>query len=107
MNAYAVPFGGLLLLGGRAGDILGRRRVFVFGLLLFSAASLIGGFATSQWWLLTARAVQGVGGAVIAPTALALITTNFPKAGNATGCSASTRRWPAPAARWARCWGAY
>ncbi|WP_308298898.1 MFS transporter [Streptomyces sp. GESEQ-35] len=81
VNAYAVTFGGLLLLGGRAGDILGRRRVFVFGLLLFSAASLLGGFATSQWWLLTARAVQGVGGAVIAPTALALITTNFPEGG--------------------------
>ena len=81
VNAYAVTFGGLLLLGGRAGDILGRRRVFVAGLLLFSAASLLGGFATSQWWLLTARAVQGVGGAVIAPTALALITTNFPEGG--------------------------
>ena len=81
VNAYAVTFGGLLLLGGRAGDILGRRRVFVFGLLLFSAASLLGGFATSQWWLLAARAVQGVGGAVIAPTALALITTNFPEGG--------------------------
>src|SRR5450755_846007 len=81
VNAYALTFGGLLLLGGRAGDILGRRRVFVFGLLLFSAASLLGGFATSQWWLLTARAVQGVGGAVIAPTALALITTNFPQGG--------------------------
>ena len=79
VNAYAVTFGGLLLLGGRAGDILGRRRVFVFGLLLFSGASLLGGFATSQWWLLTARAVQGAGGAVIAPTALALITTNFPR----------------------------
>jgi EmrB/QacA subfamily drug resistance transporter len=81
VNAYAVTFGGLLLLGGRAGDIFGRRRVFVFGLLLFSAASLLGGFATSQWWLLTARAIQGVGGAVIAPTALALITTNFPEGG--------------------------
>jgi EmrB/QacA subfamily drug resistance transporter len=81
VNAYAVTFGGLLLLGGRAGDIFGRRRVFVFGLLLFSAASLLGGFATSQWWLLTARAIQGAGGAVIAPTALALITTNFPEGG--------------------------
>ena len=81
VNAYAITFGGLLLLGGRAGDILGRRRVFVFGLLLFSGASLLGGFATSEWWLLTARAVQGAGGAVIAPTALALITTNFPQGG--------------------------
>jgi len=79
VNAYAVTFGGLLLLGGRAGDTLGRRRVFVGGLLLFSAASFLGGFATSQWWLLTARAVQGVGGAVIAPTALSLIQTNFPE----------------------------
>jgi len=79
VNAYAITFGGLLLLGGRAGDILGRRRVFVSGLLLFSAASLFGGFATSQAWLLTARAVQGAGGAVIAPTALALISTNFPQ----------------------------
>jgi EmrB/QacA subfamily drug resistance transporter len=77
VNAYAVTFGGLLLLGGRAGDRLGRRRVFVAGLLVFSAASLLGGFATSQWWLLAARAMQGVGGAVIAPNALALITTNF------------------------------
>jgi EmrB/QacA subfamily drug resistance transporter len=77
VNAYAVTFGGLLLLGGRAGDILGRRRVFVFGLLLFSGASLLGGFATSQWWLLAARSLQGVGGAVVAPTALALISTNF------------------------------
>ena len=58
VNAYALTFGGLLLLGGRAGDILGRRRVFVSGLLLFSAASLLGGFATSQSWLLTARAYR-------------------------------------------------
>ena len=104
VNAYAVTFGGLLLLGGRAGDILGRRRVFVFGLLLFSAASLLGGFATSQWWLLTARAAQGAGGAVIAPTALALITTNFPEGARGTGRSASTPRCPAPAARSACCW---
>jgi EmrB/QacA subfamily drug resistance transporter len=77
VNAYAVSFGGLMLLGGRAGDLLGRRRVFTAGLLLFSAASMAGGFATSQAWLLAARAVQGAGGAMIAPTALALITTMF------------------------------
>jgi len=77
VTAYALTFGGLLLLGGRAGDLLGRRRVFTGGLLLFSAASLAGGFATSEAWLLGARAVQGVGGALIAPTALALITTTF------------------------------
>jgi EmrB/QacA subfamily drug resistance transporter len=79
VTAYAITFGGLLLLGGRSGDLLGRRRIFIIGLLLFSAASLFGGFATSQAWLLTARAVQGVGGAMIAPTALALITTTFPQ----------------------------
>ena len=78
-NAYALAFGGLLLLGGRVGDLLGRRRMFVTGLLLFSAASLAGGLATSQAWLLTARAVQGAGGAIVAPTALALIVTTFPE----------------------------
>ena len=79
VNAYALALGGLLLLGGRAGDLLGRRRMFVAGLLLFSAASLAGGLATSPAWLLTARAVQGAGGAIIAPTALALIATTFPE----------------------------
>ncbi|HEX9032296.1 MAG TPA: MFS transporter, partial [Streptosporangiaceae bacterium] len=79
VTAYAVTFGGLLLLGGRSGDLLGRRRIFIAGLLLFSAASLFGGFATSQAWLLGARAAQGVGGAMIAPTALALIATTFPE----------------------------
>jgi EmrB/QacA subfamily drug resistance transporter len=77
INAYALTFGGLLLLGGRAGDLLGRRRVFVAGLILFSLASLAGGLATSETWLLTARAIQGMGGAIVAPTALSLITTNF------------------------------
>jgi EmrB/QacA subfamily drug resistance transporter len=79
VNAYALTFGGLLLLGGRAGDILGRRRVFIAGIILFSAASLLGGFATSEAWLLGARALQGVGGAIVAPTALSLITSNFPE----------------------------
>ena len=79
VNAYALTFGGLLLLGGRAGDRLGRRKMFIAGLLLFSAASLAGGFATSQAFLLTARAVQGAGGALVAPAALALITTTFPE----------------------------
>src|SRR5712692_4650040 len=66
VNAYALAFGGLLLLAGRAGDLLGRRQVFIGGLLLFSAASLAGGFADSQAFLLTARAVQGAGAAAIA-----------------------------------------
>ncbi|HEY2549593.1 MAG TPA: MFS transporter [Streptosporangiaceae bacterium] len=79
VNAYALTFGGFLLLGGRAGDILGRRRVFIAGLILFSLASLLGGFATTQGWLLAARAVQGIGGAVVAPAALSLVTTTFPE----------------------------
>jgi EmrB/QacA subfamily drug resistance transporter len=79
VNAYALAFGGLLLLGGRSGDLLGRRRVFIFGILLFSLASLLGGFATSQEWLLTARVLQGVGGAFAAPTALSLIAVTFPE----------------------------
>jgi EmrB/QacA subfamily drug resistance transporter len=79
VNAYTLVFGGLLLLGGRSGDLLGRRRVFIAGLLLFSLASLLGGFATDQAWLLAARAVQGAGGAMAAPTALSLIAVTFPE----------------------------
>ncbi|GAA2926175.1 MULTISPECIES: MFS transporter [Streptomyces] len=77
VNAYTLTFGGLLLLGGRAGDILGRRRVFVFGVLLFVLASLLGGFAQNSGQLLGARALQGVGGAIASPTSLALISTTF------------------------------
>src|SRR6516164_9175199 len=77
LNAYTLTFGGLLLLGGRAGDILGRRRVFIAGIALFTAASLAGGLATSEAWLLAARAAQGVGGAFASPAVLALITTSF------------------------------
>jgi EmrB/QacA subfamily drug resistance transporter len=77
LNAYALTFGGLLLLGGRAGDILGRRRVFVAGIVLFTAASLAGGLAQSAGWLLTARAAQGVGGAIASPAVLAMITASF------------------------------
>ncbi|MFB7343014.1 MFS transporter [Streptomyces hydrogenans] len=77
VNAYTLTFGGLLLLGGRAGDILGRRRVFIFGVLLFGFASLLGGFAQEGWQLLAARALQGVGGAIASPTSLSLITTTF------------------------------
>jgi EmrB/QacA subfamily drug resistance transporter len=78
-NSYALAFGGLLLLGGRSGDLLGRHRIFIAGLLIFVLASLIGGFATDQAWLLTARAVQGVGAAMAAPTALSLIAVTFPE----------------------------
>ena len=78
INAYVVAFGGLLLLGGRAGDLLGRRRMFIAGIGLFTLASLLGGMAQGEAWLLGARALQGVGAAIVAPTALALITTTFP-----------------------------
>jgi len=78
-GAYALTFGGLLLLGARAGDILGRRRVFVIGIALFSFTSLLGGLAQSSGWLLAARAVQGVAAAIAAPSTLALLTTSFPE----------------------------
>jgi len=77
VTAYAITFGGLLILGGRAGDLFGRRRLFLAGLLAFAAASLLGGFASSAGMLVAARTAQGVGAAVIAPTALALLTTTF------------------------------
>jgi EmrB/QacA subfamily drug resistance transporter len=76
-SAYALTFGGLLLLGARAGDIIGRRTVFVLGIGIFTAASLLGGLAQSPAELLVARAVQGVGGAIAAPSTLALLTTSF------------------------------
>jgi EmrB/QacA subfamily drug resistance transporter len=78
-NAYTLSFGGLLLLGARAGDILGRRRMFVVGIALFTAASFAAGVAQSPGWLLAARAVQGAGAAIAAPSTLALLTTGFPE----------------------------
>jgi EmrB/QacA subfamily drug resistance transporter len=80
VNAYTLTFGGLLLLGARAGDLLGRRRVFLWGIALFSFASLAGGFAQNSAELLAARAVQGIGGALASPSALALLMTMFPGA---------------------------
>jgi EmrB/QacA subfamily drug resistance transporter len=76
-SSYTLSFGGLLLLGARAGDILGRRRMLVAGIVLFTAASLAGGLAPSAAWLLGARAVQGIGAAIAAPSTLALLTTTF------------------------------
>src|SRR6185437_424635 len=79
MNGYTLTFGGLLLLGGRAGDILGRRRMFLAGIAIFTIASLAGGLATSAGLLLAARAVQGVGGALASPAVLALVVSGFPE----------------------------
>ncbi|MGA9875798.1 MAG: MFS transporter [Solirubrobacteraceae bacterium] len=77
VNAYTLTFGGFLLLGGRLADLLGRRRMFMVGLVLFSLASLGGGLAQSEAWLITARAIQGLGAAIVSPAALSIITTTF------------------------------
>jgi EmrB/QacA subfamily drug resistance transporter len=79
LNGYTLTFGGLLLLGGRAGDILGRRRMFLAGIILFTLASLAGGLAPSAGVLLAARALQGVGGALASPAVLALVVSSFPE----------------------------
>jgi MFS family permease len=77
VNAYTLTFGGFLLLGGRLADILGRRRMFMYGLVLFSIASLLGGLAQSDVWLIAARALQGMGAAIVSPAALSIITNMF------------------------------
>ncbi|PZR66844.1 MAG: MFS transporter [Solirubrobacterales bacterium] len=77
VNAYTLTFGGFLLLGGRLADLLGRRRMFTVGLILFALASLAGGIAQSEGWLIAARAIQGVGAALVSPAALSIITTTF------------------------------
>jgi EmrB/QacA subfamily drug resistance transporter len=77
-NAYTLAFGGFLLLGGRSADLFGPRRLFVLGLVLFTAASLLGGLAQTPVWLVAARAVQGLGAALVSPAALALLMITFP-----------------------------
>jgi MFS family permease len=77
VSAYALTYGGLLLLGGRAADLLGRRRVFIAGIAVFTAASLLGGLAWSPAALLAARAVQGIGAATMTPAALSIVSITF------------------------------
>jgi EmrB/QacA subfamily drug resistance transporter len=77
VNAYTLTFGGFLLLGGRLADLMGRRRMFMLGLVLFSLASFAGGLAQSEPWLIAARAVQGMGAAIVSPAALSIVTTTF------------------------------
>jgi EmrB/QacA subfamily drug resistance transporter len=77
VNSYVLVFGGFLLLGGRLADLLGRRRMFIIGLIVFALASLAGGLAQSSGWLIAARAVQGLGGAMLSPAALSLVTVLF------------------------------
>ncbi|GAA5051572.1 MFS transporter [Nocardia callitridis] len=78
VNAYGLALGGLMLLGGRFGDTFGRRKLFMLGIALFTVASLAGGFAMSDWWFLTCRALQGIGAAMVMPNCLALILSLFP-----------------------------
>jgi EmrB/QacA subfamily drug resistance transporter len=77
VNAYVLTFGGFLLLGGRLADLLGRRRVFISGLIMFAVASLAGGLAQSEAWLIAARALQGLGAAIVSPAALSIVTNTF------------------------------
>jgi EmrB/QacA subfamily drug resistance transporter len=84
VTGYAISFGGLLILGGRAADLLGRRRMFVIGLIAFALASLAGGLAQDPVLLITARVIQGAGAAIVAPAALSLITTSFPEGAERT-----------------------
>jgi EmrB/QacA subfamily drug resistance transporter len=77
VNAYTLTFGGFLLLGGRGADLFGRRRVFIAGTALFAISSLAAGLATSEGWLITARTVQGLGGAIVSPAALSIVMTTF------------------------------
>jgi EmrB/QacA subfamily drug resistance transporter len=84
VTGYAISFGGLLILGGRAADLLGRRRMFVIGLIAFALASLAGGLAQDPALLIAARVIQGAGAAIVAPAALSLITTSFPEGAERT-----------------------
>jgi MFS family permease len=93
MNGYTLTFGGLLLLGGRAGDILGRRRMFLAGIVIFTLASLAGGLATSAAVLLAARAVQGIGARSPRPPCSRSSSAGSPRAGSGSGPWPSTRPW--------------
>ena len=77
VTAYALTFGGLLLFGGRTGDLFGKRRMFMVGIAIFAGSSLLCGLATDQAWLIVTRGLQGVGGAIASPTALSLLAVNF------------------------------
>src|ERR1700728_3625637 len=77
VNAYTLTFGGFLLLGGRAADLFGRKKIFLLGLSVFTLSSLAGGLAENGGTLIGARAVQGLGGAILAPATLSLLTTSY------------------------------
>ena len=98
VNAYALAFGGFLLLGGRMADLLGRRRMFMVGLVVFSLASLAGGLAQSEDWLIATRAMQGLGAAIVSPAALSIITTTFAEGAERNRALGIWARSPAPGA---------
>ena len=99
ITAYAITFGGFLLLGGRAADLLGRRRVFMVGVAIFTIASLVCGLSNSEGMLIASRAVQGFGGAIISPAALSIVMTSSKRAPSATRRSESGERSAAAAPR--------
>jgi MFS family permease len=99
LNAYTLMFGGFLMLGGRLADRLGRRRLFMAGIALFSGASLICGLSQSEAMLLIARGLQGLGGALVSPAALSILLRPSPRGQSAIARSPSGARSPAPAAR--------
>ena len=103
VNAYTITFAGFLLLGGRAADLLGHKKILLAGLLLFAAASLAGGLSQGQGQLIVARAFQGLGGAVVAPATLSILTTTFTRGRRAQPrARRSGARWARPAAPRAR-----
>ena len=103
ITSYSLIFGSLLLLGGRAADLLGRRRVFLTGLTVFTVASLVSALADSATALFVARGGQGLGAAMLSPAALSIITSTF-QGQSVSRRSASGARWAAPARRSACCW---
>src|SRR4051812_31276027 len=98
LNAYTLSFAGFLLLGGRAADLWGRRRLFLIGVALFSLTSLLGGLAQTGGQLIAARGLQGLGGAVLSPATLTILTTTFTEHARGPARWACGARWPAPAA---------
>ena len=99
VNAYLIPFGGLLLLAGRLGDLIGQRRIFLIGLAVFTAASLLCAALAEPGMLIGARFVQGIGGALASAVILGMIVTMFPSRASRRKRSASTASSPRPAAR--------
>ena len=106
VNAYTLTFAGFLLLGGRAADLFGRRKIFLLGLTVFTLSSLLGGLAQNEAWLVGARALQGLGAAILAPATLTILTATFPEGPTAPGHWAPGALFRQPVPRLARSWAA-